>query len=90
MSTLREAGVSVTGELLQSVGGHADVADAVLRRSAELSAGLIVVGPDTRGVTAEIAAKAPTHVVVINPAAGALGSPLSVPQAVADPAELWR
>jgi MFS family permease len=90
MNTLREAGVPVTGELLQSVGGHVDVAEAVLRRSAQLSAGLIVVGPDTRGVTAEIAAKAPTHVVVINPAAGALGSPLPVPAAVADPAELWR
>jgi MFS transporter, ACDE family, multidrug resistance protein len=90
MDTLRQAGVPVTGELLRSVGGHGDVANAVLRRSAELSAGLIVVGPDTRGVTADIAAKAPTHVVVINPAAGALGSPMTVPAAVADPAELWR
>jgi MFS transporter, ACDE family, multidrug resistance protein len=90
MSALRGAGVPVTGELLQSVGDHVDVAEAILRRSAELSAGLIVVGPDTRGVTAEIAAKAPTHVVVINPAAGALGSAMTVPAAVADPAELWR
>src|SRR4051794_7628108 len=95
MDALRGAGVPVTGELLRSVGDHADVAAAVLQRAAELSAGLIVVGPDTRrgilgsGVTAEIAANAPTHVVVINPAAGALGSPLPVPQAVSDPAELW-
>jgi len=95
MDALRGAGVPVTGELLRSVGDHADVAAAVLQRAAELSAGLIVVGPDTRrgilgsGVTAEIAANAPTHVVVINPAAGALGSPLPVPQAVSDPGELW-
>jgi MFS transporter, ACDE family, multidrug resistance protein len=96
IATLRAAGVPVTGELMRSVGGHADVAACILRRSAELSAGLIVVGPDTRrgilgpGVTAEIAANAPTHVVVINPAAGALGSPLAVEAAVADPSELWR
>jgi MFS family permease len=96
MAKLREAGVPVSGELLRSVGGHADVASAILRRSAELAAGLIVMGPDTRrgllgpGVTAEIAAKAPTHVVVINPAAGALGSPLPVPAAVSDPHELWE
>ncbi|HEX6459822.1 MAG TPA: MFS transporter [Thermoleophilaceae bacterium] len=96
METLREAGVPVTGELLRSVGGHADVASAILRRSAELAAGLIVVGPDTRrgllgpGVTAEIAAHSPTHVVVINPAAGALGTPLPVPAAVSDPHELWE
>jgi MFS transporter, ACDE family, multidrug resistance protein len=96
IATLRAASVPVTGELMRSVGGHADVAACILRRSAELSAGLIVVGPDTRrgilgpGVTAEIAANAPTHVVVINPAAGALGSPLPVEAAVADPSELWR
>ncbi len=96
MEVLRQAGVPVTGELLRSVGGHADVATAILRRSAELAAGLIVVGPDTRrgllgpGVTAEIAANSPTHVVVINPAAGALGAPLPVPAAVDDPHELWE
>jgi MFS family permease len=95
-ATLREAGVPVAGELVASVGGHADVAGAILRRSAELSAGLIVVGAETRhgllgpGVTAEIAANAPTHVVVINPAAGALGSPVQDAPAPADPSELWR
>jgi nucleotide-binding universal stress UspA family protein len=84
----------VTGELVASVGAHGDVATAILRRAAELSAGLIVVGAETRhgllgaGVTADIAAKAPTHVVVINPAAGALGSPVPA-VATADPVELW-
>jgi MFS family permease len=93
--TLRESGVPVTGELVASFGGHADVAAAILRRAAELSAGLIVVGAETRhgllgpGVTAEIAASAPTHVVVINPAAGALGSPVPAVKA-ADPVELWQ
>jgi len=81
MATLREAGVLVTGELLESFGGHLDVANAILSRSAELSAGLIVLGAESSGalagrVTAEIAGNAPTHVVVINPAAGALGSPV--------------
>jgi MFS family permease len=97
LATLRDAGVPVTGELLHSVGSHADVAATILRRAAELSAGLIVVGPDTRHgilgarVTAEIAANAPTHVVVINPAAGPLGTPVPVAStAVADPADLWR
>jgi ACDE family multidrug resistance protein len=98
VATLRDAGVPVTGELLQSVGSHADVAATILRRAAELSAGLIVVGPDTRHgilgarVTADIAANAPTHVVVINPAAGPLGStPVTVASAAAeDPADLWR
>ncbi len=81
VARVRQAGVPVTGELLESVGGHADVANAILRRSAELEAGLIVLGAESSGalagqVTAEIAANAPTHVVVINPAAGALGSPV--------------
>jgi MFS transporter, ACDE family, multidrug resistance protein len=81
MATLRQAGVPVTGELLESFGGHLDVANAILSRSAELSAGLIVLGAESSGalagrVTAEIAGNAPTHVVVINPAAGALGSPV--------------
>ncbi|HET8674060.1 MAG TPA: universal stress protein, partial [Thermoleophilaceae bacterium] len=81
VATLSQAGVLVTGELLESIGGHADVAKAILSRSAELSAGLIVLGAESSGalagqVTAEIAASAPTHVVVINPAAGALGSPV--------------
>ena len=96
LEKIRQAGVPVTGELLRSVGGHLDVAASVLRRSAELKAGLIVVGPDTRkellgaGVTAEIAAKAPTHVVVINPAAGSLGTPVpGARERMTDPAELW-
>jgi MFS family permease len=96
LEKIRQSGVPVTGELLRSVGGHLDVAASILRRSAELRAGLIVVGPDTRkellgaGVTAEIAAKAPTHVVVINPAAGSLGTPVpGARERMADPAELW-
>jgi ACDE family multidrug resistance protein len=95
VATLSTAGVSVSGELLSSVGGHSDVARAILDRSAELAAGLIVVGPETThgllgpGVTAEIAASAPTNVVIINPAAGALGSPVEA-VAPANPDALWR
>jgi MFS family permease len=92
IATLSQAGVPVTGELLHTFGDHATVADIILRRAAELSAGLIAVGPDTRqltlssSVTAEIAAKAPTHVVVINPKAGPLGSRIP---GLADPADVW-
>src|SRR3954447_802919 len=92
IATLSQAGVPVTGELLHTFGDHATVADIILRRAAELSAGLIAVGPDTRqrtlssSVTAEIAARAPTHVVVINPKAGPLGSRIP---GLADPADVW-
>jgi MFS transporter, ACDE family, multidrug resistance protein len=81
MDELREAGVPVTGELLHSYGTHTDVADQILHRAAEMHAGAIVLGPDTRhpflttAVTGYIAAHAPTHVIVINPNAGALGRP---------------
>ena len=77
MAELRTAGVPVTGELLHSYGTHADVAGRILARAAELHAGAIVLGPDTRhgGVTAHVAAHAPSHVIVINPQAGALGRP---------------
>jgi MFS transporter, ACDE family, multidrug resistance protein len=81
VTELREAGVSVTGELLHSYGTHTDVAKQILHRAAELQAGAIVLGADTRhpvlttAVTAYIAAHAPTHVIVINPNAGALGHP---------------
>jgi nucleotide-binding universal stress UspA family protein len=81
VAEMREAGVPVTGELLHSYGTHADVATQILRRAADLHAGAIVLGADTRhailttAVTAYIAAHAPTHVVVINPNAGALGHP---------------
>jgi nucleotide-binding universal stress UspA family protein len=92
VKTLSAAGAEVTGELLSSVGDHTGVAHAILDRSAQLGAGLIVVGPESThgllgpGVTAEIAASAPTNVVIINPAAGALGSP--VPEASASDS-LW-
>jgi nucleotide-binding universal stress UspA family protein len=92
---LREAGVPVSGELLRSYGNHADVATQILRRAADLRAGVIVVGPDTRqatlatGVTACIAAHAPSHVIVVNPRAGALGRPLAAAAGADDPAQLW-
>ena len=41
------------------------------------------------GSLAAIARRAPSHVIVINPEAGALGRPLSV-AGVADGAALWR
>jgi MFS transporter, ACDE family, multidrug resistance protein len=79
MDELRAAGVPVTGELVHSYGTHADVAREILRRSEDMHAGAIVLGPETRhasmtsAVTAYIAAHAPSHVIVVNPEAGALG-----------------
>jgi hypothetical protein len=81
MSELREAGVPVAGEVLHSYGTHADVGDQILRRAAELGAGAIVIGPHSRdgalgsGVTAQFAAHADVHVVVLHTSAGALGRP---------------
>jgi MFS transporter, ACDE family, multidrug resistance protein len=78
VAELRESGAAVTGEIVRSYGAHADVAERILGRAAELSAGLIVLGPDARhatiaaGVTARIGPRAPTHVIVVNPEAGAL------------------
>jgi nucleotide-binding universal stress UspA family protein len=83
ITELRASGVPVAGELVRTVGSHADVADEILRRAAELGAGAIVIGPDTHDaalaarVTARIAGHAPTHVVVLNPRAGALGRPVA-------------
>jgi len=70
----------VTGELLHSYGTHADVAAQILHRAADLGAGAIVLGPETRqaapsSVNAYIAARAAGHVIILNPAAGALGRP---------------
>jgi isopentenyl diphosphate isomerase/L-lactate dehydrogenase-like FMN-dependent dehydrogenase len=72
--------VPVTGELLHSYGTHTDVAAQILQRATDLGAGAIVLGPETRhaaasGVNAHIAAHAPCHVIIVNPAAGALGRP---------------
>jgi nucleotide-binding universal stress UspA family protein len=91
VSELGAAGVPVTGELLHSYGTHTDVAREILRRAADIHAGAIVLGPDTRhatltsAVTAYIAAHAPSHVIVINPDAGALGRPAAAAHA-SDPA----
>jgi len=81
VADLHAAGVPVTGELLHSYGTRTDVAPQILHRAADLHAGAIVLGADTRhtsltaAVTAHIAAHAPTHVIVINRNAGALGHP---------------
>jgi hypothetical protein len=78
MAELREAGVAVTGELLHSYGTHTDVAATIVRRAAELGAGAIVLGPETsptNSVNAYIASHAASHVIVVNPGAGALGRP---------------
>jgi MFS transporter, ACDE family, multidrug resistance protein len=78
VAELREAGVPVFGELLHSVGTHADVAERILERARQLVASTIVLGPDSRHgplaahVNAEIATKARTHVIVLNPDAGPL------------------
>jgi len=78
LAELRKDGVTVTGELLHSYGTHRDVAAQILHRAADLGAGAIVLGPETRhaipatSVNAYIAAHAPSHVIVVNPDAGAL------------------
>jgi ACDE family multidrug resistance protein len=73
IAELDVAGVSATGELLHSYGTHTDVAAQIVRRATELGAGAIVLGPEARGdINAYIAAHAPGHVIIINPAAGAL------------------
>ena len=82
VAELRESGMPVTGELLHSVGSHAGVADRIMERAAELGAGAIVVGPDTRHgvlaapVAAAVAEHAEAHVIVPHPSAGALGRPV--------------
>ena len=92
---LREAGVSVIGEVLHVVGTHADVSAGILARARELAATAIVLGPETRHgplaarVTAEIAATAPSHVIVLHPAAGPLGSPNGRVLSTS-PTQLWQ
>jgi len=58
---------------------HTDVAAQILRRAADLGAGAIVLRPETRHMTssvnAYIAAQAPSHVIIVNPDAGAVGRP---------------
>jgi MFS family permease len=91
---LRESAMPVTGEVLHSYGTHADIAEHILRRAAELSAGVIVIGPESEhamlgaGVAARIAASAPSHVIVLNPDAGALGRPIAAAGDV-DASRLW-
>jgi MFS family permease len=94
VAELRASGMPVTGEVLHSYGTHADVAERILRRAAELPAGMIVIGPESEhtplsaGVAARIAASAPSHVIVLNPHAGALGRPIAAAGDV-DPSLLW-
>jgi MFS transporter, ACDE family, multidrug resistance protein len=94
VAELREAGVPIIGELLHSFGTHSDVSDQILRRAAQLSATAIVLGPETHNgplaaqVTAQIAASAPSHVIVLHPAAGPLGHPKG--QSPTSPAQLWH
>jgi MFS transporter, ACDE family, multidrug resistance protein len=96
VAELREAGVPVTGELLNSYGTHSDVARQILRHAADLGAGVIVLGPDTHqgaltaGVTAYIAAHAPSHVIIVNPHAGALGRPIPATAHAGDRLPLWQ
>ncbi len=79
MTELERAGVPVFAEVLHAVGTHAAVASQILQRACELSATAIVLGPETghgplaARVTAQVAASAPSHVIVLHPAAGPLG-----------------
>jgi MFS transporter, ACDE family, multidrug resistance protein len=92
---LREAGVPVVGELLHSVGTHADVATRILECAAQLSATTIVLGPETRHdplgarINARIAGSAPTHVIILQPAAGPLVRP-NDRRRPTTPAQLWQ
>ncbi|MHB1837187.1 MAG: MFS transporter [Solirubrobacteraceae bacterium] len=94
VAELQQADVPVEGALLRSTGTHADVADRILARAAELSATAIVLGPDTdRGplaahVTGRIAAAAPCHVIILHPAAGPLGRSNGRPALT--PGQLWH
>jgi nucleotide-binding universal stress UspA family protein len=95
VAELREAEVPVVGELLHCTGTHADVAARILERAAQLSATTIVLGPQTRRgpfgarVNAIIAGSAPTHVLIVNPAAGPLRETDDQPRTTS-PAQLWR
>jgi nucleotide-binding universal stress UspA family protein len=95
VAELREAGVQVIGELLHVVGTHTDVSARILERARQLAATAIVLGPETRHgplaarVTAEIAATAPSHVIVLHPAAGPLGSPNGRVLSTS-PTQLWQ
>ena len=96
VAELREAGVPVTGEIVHSTGTHAEVAARIMDRAALLSAGLIVIGADTErpalhgGIAAHVVAHAPSHVIVLNPRAGALGRPIPSVSAQADAHGLWH
>ena len=96
MAELREAGVPVSGEIVHSTGTHADVAARVMDRAARLAAGLIVIGADTGrpalhgGVAAQVVAHAPSHAIVLNPRAGALGRPIPTVAGEADARGLWH
>ena len=72
-AVLREAGVAVTGEIVHSTGTHAEVAARIMDRAALVSAGLIVIGADSRAPgpprwhRGALVAHAPSHVIVLNP-----------------------
>jgi MFS transporter, ACDE family, multidrug resistance protein len=95
VATFTAAGVAVGGELLHVTGSHIDIASVILRRGAEIPASAIVLGAESRHgplgarISAEVVARAPTHVVVLQPAAGPLGRPNGQPPAL-QPDELWR
>jgi MFS transporter, ACDE family, multidrug resistance protein len=94
VTELQRAEVPVFGEVLHTVGTHAAVASRILQRARELSATAIVLGPETRHgplaarVTAQVAASAPSHVIVLHPAAGPLGQANGRPDGI-PPAERW-
>jgi ACDE family multidrug resistance protein len=96
VAELREAGVPVTGEIVHSTGTHAEVVAGIMDRAALLPAGLIVIGADTErpalhgGIAAHVVAHAPSHVIVLNPRAGALGRPIPSVAAQADARGLWH
>jgi MFS family permease len=96
MGELRAAGVPVTGEIVHSTGTHAEVAARIMDRAALLSAGLVVIGADTErpalhgGIAAHVVAHAPSHVIVLNPRAGALGRPIPSVAAQGDARGLWH
>jgi MFS transporter, ACDE family, multidrug resistance protein len=96
MAELSGAGVPVTGEIVHSTGTHAEVAARIMDRAARLPAGLIVIGADTErpglhgGIAAHVVAHAPSHVIVLNPRAGALGRAIPSVAGEADARGLWH
>ena len=77
LRTLRDAGLDADGEVMSSVGRHADVARLIVEHAASRHADVIVVGPRQKAglaerllgdVTEEVVRHAPCDVLIVAPA----------------------